>query len=43
VKAKDVEEERTAVREHKSKESDRAGPSTLGDLIKAQMDQDNDD
>jgi small subunit ribosomal protein S1 len=43
VKAKDVEEERTAVREHKSKETDRAGPSTLGDLIKAQMDQDNDD
>lgn len=43
VKAKDVEEERTAVREHKSKESAAVGPTTLGDLIKAQMDQDNDD
>jgi small subunit ribosomal protein S1 len=40
VKAKDVDEERTAVREHKQKESERPGPTTLGDLIKAQMDQD---
>ncbi len=39
VKAKDVEDERTAVREHRSKEEERSGPSTLGDLIKAQMDQ----
>jgi small subunit ribosomal protein S1 len=40
VKAKDIEDERTAVKEHKQKESDRPGPTTLGDLIKAQMDQD---
>ena len=39
VKAKDVDDERTAVREHRSKEEERSGPSTLGDLIKAQMDQ----
>ena len=39
IKAKDVEDERTAVREHRSKEEERSGPSTLGDLIKAQMDQ----
>ena len=39
IKAKDVEDERTAVREHRSKEEERGGPSTLGDLIKAQMDQ----
>ena len=43
VKAKDVEEERTAVRDHRTKESDRVGPATLGDLIKAQMDQESDD
>jgi small subunit ribosomal protein S1 len=40
VKAKDIDDERTAVKEHKQKESDRPGPTTLGDLIKAQMDQD---
>ncbi len=40
VKAKDVEEERVAVREHRKTESDRPAPTTLGDLIKAQMDQD---
>ena len=40
VKAKDIEDERSAVKEHKQKESDRPGPTTLGDLIKAQMDQD---
>ncbi len=40
VKAKDIEEERSAVKEHKQKESERPGPTTLGDLIKAQMDQD---
>ena len=38
IKAKLVAEEREAVQEHRSKESDRA-PATLGDLIKAQMDQ----
>jgi small subunit ribosomal protein S1 len=40
VKAKDIEDERTAVKEHKQKESERPGPTTLGDLIKAQMGQD---
>jgi small subunit ribosomal protein S1 len=39
IKAKDIEDERAAVREHRSKESDRPGAQTLGDLIKAQMDQ----
>ena len=37
IKAKDVEEERQAVRDHQKQESDRSGPATLGDLIKAQM------
>jgi small subunit ribosomal protein S1 len=39
VKAKDVEDERAAVREHRRQESERPGPTTLGDLIKAQMEQ----
>jgi small subunit ribosomal protein S1 len=39
VKAKDIDEERSAVKEHRQKESERPGPTTLGDLIKAQMDQ----
>ncbi len=43
IKAKDIEDERAAVREHRSKESDRPGAQTLGDLIKAQMDQNADD
>ena len=38
IKAKLVAEEREAVQEHRQKESERA-PATLGDLIKAQMDQ----
>jgi small subunit ribosomal protein S1 len=38
IKSKDIEEERQAVREHQKQETDRAGPATLGDLIKAQMD-----
>ena len=37
VKAKDIEEERQAVKEHQRQESDRGGPATLGDLIKAQL------
>ncbi|MDC3123211.1 30S ribosomal protein S1 [Gammaproteobacteria bacterium] len=37
IKAKDIEEERQAVKEHQKQESDRGGPATLGDLIKAQM------
>ncbi|MEC7379223.1 MAG: 30S ribosomal protein S1 [Pseudomonadota bacterium] len=43
IKAKDVEEERQAVRDHQKQESDRSGPATLGDLIKAQMNQDDDE
>jgi small subunit ribosomal protein S1 len=37
IKAKEIDEERQAVREHQKQETDRAGPATLGDLIKAQM------
>jgi small subunit ribosomal protein S1 len=43
IKAKDMEDERQAVREHRSKESERPGAQTLGDLIKAQMDQNAED
>ena len=43
IRAKDVEEERQAVRDHQKQESDRSGPATLGDLIKAQMNQNGDD
>ena len=42
IKSKDIEEERTAVREHRKQETDRPGAATLGDLIKAQMDQSDD-
>ena len=37
VKSKDVEEEKAAMKELSSKQSDQASPTTLGDLIKAQM------
>ncbi|MBE8717611.1 30S ribosomal protein S1 [Cellvibrio polysaccharolyticus] len=37
VKSKDVEEEKSAIKEHSSKQSEQASPTTLGDLIKAQM------
>ena len=43
IKAKDIEEERQAVKEHQKQESDRGGPATLGDLIKAQMNKPEDD
>ena len=39
IKAKDIQDEREAVREHQRQEEERGGPGTLGDLIKAQMDQ----
>jgi len=42
IKAKEAEEERAAVKEHRRQETARPGPTTLGDLIKAQMDQNND-
>ena len=38
IKAKDEQEEREAVKDHQRQESERSGPATLGDLIKAQMD-----
>lgn len=43
IKAKDIEEERRAVKDHQKQETDRGGPSTLGDLIKAQMQQGSDE
>ena len=43
IKAKDMEEERRAVKDHQQQESDRGGPATLGDLIKAQMNKPEDD
>jgi small subunit ribosomal protein S1 len=43
IKAKDMEEERQAVKDHQKQESDRGGPATLGDLIKAQMNKPEDD
>ncbi len=39
IRAKDEQEEREAVKDHQRQESERSGPATLGDLIKAQMDQ----
>ena len=39
IKAKDEQEEKEAVKDHQRQESERSGPATLGDLIKAQMDQ----
>jgi len=42
IKAKDQDEEKAAIKEHSSKSTDTAAPATLGDLIKAQMEnQDN--
>ena len=38
IKAKDVEEEKTAVKEHKKSDVENVLPTTIGDLIKAQMD-----
>ena len=37
IKAKDVAEERAAVDEHRKSESERAKPTTIGDLIKQQL------
>ena len=37
IKAKEVDEEKTAIREHSKKEAEQASPATIGDLIKAQM------
>jgi small subunit ribosomal protein S1 len=40
VKAKELADEREAVKEHRRSENERPGPTTIGDLIKAQMDRD---
>lgn len=37
VKSKDVEDEKTALKELSNKQAEQASPTTLGDLIKAQM------
>ncbi len=37
IKAKDFDEEKNAIKEHRKSESDNIAPATLGDLIKAQM------
>jgi small subunit ribosomal protein S1 len=37
IKAKDIAEEKEAVRAHREQESEQASPTTIGDLIKAQM------
>lgn len=37
MKAKDIADEREAVKEHKEREAATAAPTTIGDLIKAQM------
>jgi small subunit ribosomal protein S1 len=37
IKAKDVQDEKDAVKEHAAKEEEAASPTTIGDLIKAQM------
>ncbi len=38
IKAKEQDDERANLREHRIKEAERHGPTTLGDLIKRQMD-----
>ncbi len=38
IKAKDVAEEKAAIKEHRKSEPDNIAPTTIGDLIKAQMD-----
>lgn len=38
IKAREAQEEKEAVREHRKAEADKAPTATLGDLIKAQMD-----
>ena len=42
VKSKDVQDEKSAVRELKEKAAEASGPTTIGDLIKQKMEQNND-
>jgi small subunit ribosomal protein S1 len=37
VKAKDVDDEKTAMKEHSAKQAEQLAPATIGDLIKAQI------
>jgi small subunit ribosomal protein S1 len=37
VKAKDIDDEKEAVRAHREQETEQSAPATIGDLIKAQM------
>jgi small subunit ribosomal protein S1 len=37
IKAKDIAEEKEAVRAHREQETEQSSPTTIGDLIKAQM------
>ena len=37
IRALEVEEEKAAIRELRQQETEQAGPATIGDLIKAQM------
>jgi small subunit ribosomal protein S1 len=39
VKAKDIEDEREAMREHKEREQESSAATTIGDLIREKMDQ----
>ncbi|MCV6625370.1 MAG: S1 RNA-binding domain-containing protein, partial [Cellvibrionaceae bacterium] len=37
IKAKDYDDEKSAIKEHSAKQAEQAAPATIGDLIKAQM------
>lgn len=37
IKAREIDDEKSAVREHRKQEAEQSAPATLGDLIKAQM------
>jgi small subunit ribosomal protein S1 len=40
IKAIEMENERTAIKNHKEQDAAEVSPGTIGDLIKAQMDKD---
>jgi small subunit ribosomal protein S1 len=37
IKAKDQEDEKQAIKDHTKKQAEQVQPATIGDLIKAQM------
>ena len=41
IKSKDVEDEKEAIKEMRKQEVETAGPTTLGDLLRAQMEKQN--